>query len=35
MEKRAEKTHREVINEYNKRLTEGTDINDLPRIGPG
>ena len=33
--KRAKKTHRERIADYNEQLKKLTEHNDLPRIGPG
>lgn len=33
--KKTKKTHRETINEFNAKLSKMTDINDIPRVGPG
>lgn len=34
-DKRTKKSHRETINEFNAKLSKMTDINDIPRVGPG
>ncbi|KAK9486309.1 hypothetical protein V1527DRAFT_77286 [Lipomyces starkeyi] len=35
LEKKASKSHREEVEEYNKYLSGLTDHNDMPKIGPG
>ncbi|KAK9449214.1 uncharacterized protein V1518DRAFT_417420 [Limtongia smithiae] len=35
LQKRASKSHREAVEEYNKYLSSLSEHNDMPKIGPG